>query len=76
MKIFLASATLFVVYDSLSEKTRMRRGILREIEKTMENKKKESVAIQKESWNQWKEEKKAENRRKREAMNETETIGS
>lgn len=45
---------------------RMRRGILREIEKTMENKKKESVAIQKESWNQWKEEKKAENRRKRE----------
>lgn len=44
----------------------MRRGILREIEKTMENKKKESVAIQKESWNQWKEEKKAENRRKRE----------
>uniref|UniRef100_A0A8W8I5H6 Uncharacterized protein n=1 Tax=Magallana gigas TaxID=29159 RepID=A0A8W8I5H6_MAGGI len=72
-----SSATVFVVYDSLSEKTRMRRGILREMEKARADKKAESVAEQKKSWNEWKEAKKAENRRKREEMNtKTETIGS
>ncbi|XP_011425467.3 protein PET117 homolog, mitochondrial-like [Crassostrea angulata] len=75
--VFVASATVFVVYDSLSEKTRMRRGILREMEKARADKKAESVAEQKKSWNEWKEAKKAENRRKREEMNtKTETIGS
>lgn len=45
---------------------RMRRGILREMEKARADKKAESVAEQKKSWNEWKEAKKAENRRKRE----------
>lgn len=55
----------------------MRRGILREMEKARADKKAESVAEQKKSWNEWKEAKKAENRRKREEMNtKTETIGS
>lgn len=47
------------------------------MEKARADKKAESVAEQKKSWNEWKEAKKAENRRKREEMNtKTETIGS
>uniref|UniRef100_K1RNC9 Uncharacterized protein n=1 Tax=Magallana gigas TaxID=29159 RepID=K1RNC9_MAGGI len=54
---------------------RMRRGILREMEKARADKKAESVAEQKKSWNEWKEAKKAENRRKREGPREKYSSG-